>query len=41
MKNDKKLREQLEGGESIVLTMKVIKFTGQNKKLSRVIVYNL
>lgn len=26
--NDKKLREQLEGGESIVLTMKVIKFTG-------------
>ncbi|CAD8206083.1 unnamed protein product [Paramecium octaurelia] len=35
--NDKKLREQLEGGETIVLTMKVIKFTGQNKKLPRVI----
>ncbi|CAK69732.1 unnamed protein product (macronuclear) [Paramecium tetraurelia] len=45
--NDKKLREQLEGGETIVLTMKVIKFTGQNKKLPRVIaitnknVYNI
>ncbi|KAM3134690.1 hypothetical protein pb186bvf_013165 [Paramecium bursaria] len=38
VQNDKKMLEQLEGGEQIILTMKVIKFTGQNKKLTRIIV---
>lgn len=38
MHKDKKLMELMEAGEQIVLSVKVIKYTGQNKKLQRVIV---